>query len=156
MVDSAQRSGNSSVKARLKQLNTDISTFIDSASEGQQRILLSLLDDRRLLDLLQDPPQANRRNHPRRRCSIAVDCSSWRDAFKGLVQDISLGGMFILCIETDKVLSVGEQITVNFPTLPNKQEPIEVPAEVVWTAPEGIGVKFTTTSSGLEEILASQ
>ena len=144
-----------SVNARLKQLNKDISVFIDNASEAQQRMLLNLLDDRRLSDLLQHPPQTERRKHPRKACCIAVDCSAWGDAFKGLVKDISLGGMFILCIETDKVLSSGQQILVNFPTLHNRKELIQLPAEVVWTAPEGIGVKFTPTGSDLEEILAS-
>jgi len=98
----------------------------------------------------------DRRKHPRKPCSIAVDCSTWGDhALKGLVKDISLGGAFILSIETDRVLAVGQQITVNFATLPNEQEPIELPAEVVWAVSEGIGVKFTTSDSDLEEIIES-
>ena len=97
-----------------------------------------------------------RRKHPRKLCSIAVDCSTWGDhALKGLVKDISLGGAFILSIETDRVLAVGQEITVHFATLPKKREPIELPAEVVWAVPEGIGVKFTTPESNLEEIIES-
>lgn len=98
----------------------------------------------------------DRRKHPRKPCSIAVDCSTWADySLKGFVKDISLGGAFILSIETDRVLAVGQEITVHFATLPNKQEPVALPAEVVWVLPEGIGVKFTTPDSHLEEIIES-
>ena len=125
MRDPTKQSGESDVKAQLKhlikELMKDIAIFIDNASEEQQRVLLSLLENRRLLGLLQSLPQKDRRKDPRKSCCIAVDCSAWGDAFKVFVKDISLGGMFILCIETDKVLSVGQQITVNFPTLANKR-----------------------------------
>ena len=97
----------------------------------------------------------DQRKHPRKPCFIAVDCSTWGDSLKGFVKDISLGGAFIMSIETDRVLSVGQLITVNFAALPDRQEPIELPAEVVWTVPDGIGVKFTAPDKDLETIMES-
>jgi len=156
MADSTRKSTKSGVQARLKELVADISTFVDKASEGQQRILLDFLDDRRLLDLLESLPYADRRKHPRKSCSIVAGCSTTGRAFKGLVKNISLGGMFILCIETDKAFSAGEKITVSLPSLYKKEEFIELHGEIVWTVPDGIGVgvKITTGAEDLEEILS--
>ena len=155
MADSTRKSVKSSVKARLKALLADISSFADKASEGQQRILLDLLNDRRLLELLQNPPYADRRKHPRKTCSIVAGCSTGGRAFKGLIKNISLGGMFILCIETDRAFSAGETITVTLPSPPNEQRTMELHGEIVWTVPDGIGVgvKITAGAHDLEAIL---
>jgi len=128
---------------------------MDSASEEQQRAFWGLLEDRNILGFLENWRRGERREHPRRLCSIAVDCPTWGGAFKGLVQDISAGGVFVLSIETDRAFSVGEQITVNFPAPSNRPEPVELPGEVVWSGPEGLGVKFTSEREDLEAVLAS-
>ncbi len=146
MTDSIQQSEKASLTGRLKELLTDIPPFIDNASEDQKRKLLSVLDDLR---------KSDRRKHPRKPCSITVDYSTQGDGFEGLVKDMSTGGMFILSIETDMVLSVGQEIVVNFPTLPNKHEPIELYGEVAWTMPEGIGVKFKAEDQNLEAMIES-
>jgi hypothetical protein len=141
--------------ARLRELMKDISTFVDNASEEQKEIFCRLLEDRRILGFLENWRRRERRKHPRRLCSIAVDCPAWGGAFKGLVQDISAGGVFVLSIETDREFSVGQKITVNFPPPPNRQQPVELPGEVVWSGPEGIGVRFTSAGNDLEEMLAT-
>ena len=147
MTDSIQQSEKaSSLTGRLKELLTDISPFIDNASEDQKQKLLSVLDDLR---------KSDRRKHSRRPCSITVNYSTWGDSFKGLVKDINAGGMFILSIETDMVFSAGQEITVNFPTLPDKHEPIELYGKVAWTMPEGIGVKFKAEDQNLEAMIES-
>jgi Tfp pilus assembly protein PilZ len=86
---------------------------------------------------------------------LTVNYSTLGDAFKGLVKDISAGGMFILSIETAKVFSVGQELIVNFPTPAKKQKPIEFPGKVVWTVPKGIGVKFKAKDQNLEAIIES-
>lgn len=130
---------------------------MESASDEQQEMLLTLLDDRLLSGLLQNPPQANRRHFPRKACSIAVDCDTGGKAFKGLAKNISLGGVYMVRIETERWLSAGQEITVRFPTLSTKQGPVEFSAEVVWIVPEGVGVglRFKAKSTDLEDILAS-
>lgn len=146
MTNSIQQSEKNSLTGRLKELLTDISPFIDNASEDQKQKLLSVLDDLR---------KSDRRKHSRKPCSITVNYFTSGDGFKGLVKDMSAGGMFILSIETDMVLSVGQEIAVNFSTLPNKHEPIELYGEVAWTMPEGIGVKFKAEDQNLEAMIES-
>ena len=146
MTNFIQQSEKNSLTGRLKELLTDISPFIDNASEDLKQKLLSVLDDLR---------KTNRRKHDRKPCSITVNYSTLGDAFKGLVKDISAGGMFILSIETAKVFSVGQELIVNFPTPAKKQKPIEFPGKVVWTVPKGIGVKFKAKDQNLEAIIES-
>jgi hypothetical protein len=117
MTDSIPQSEKASLTGRLKELLTEVSSFIDNASEDQKQKLLSVLEDLR---------KSDRRKHSRKPCSITVNYSTSGDGFKGLVKDMSAGGMFILSIETDMVFSEGQEIVVNFPTLPNKHEPIEL------------------------------
>lgn len=146
MTNSIQQSEKNSLTGRLKELLTDISPFIDNASEDLKQKLLCVLDDLR---------KTNRRKHDRKPCSITVNYSTLGDAFKGLVKDISSGGMFILSIETAKVFSVGQELIVNFPTPTKKQKPIELPGKVAWTVPKGIGVKFKAKDQNLEAIIES-
>ena len=156
MAHPTKKSGDSSVKAQLRALLEDISSFVDKASEGQQRMLLDLLNGRQLSELLQNPPYADRRKHPRKACSIVAGCSAKGRAFKGLIKNISLGGMFILCIETERGFSAGDKITVTLPSLSDTESTIELHGEIVWTVPDGIGVgvKITAGAHDLEAILS--
>jgi hypothetical protein len=155
MTDAEQNSEAASVKARLKALVRDISEYIESASEEQQQSLLGVLGDERLRGFLESPQSVNRRKYPRKVCSIVAGCSTQGRAFKGMVKNISLGGMFIICIETEKAFSVGQQITVSLPSLSKGQDTIELQGEIVWTVPDGIGVgvKITTGAKDLETIM---
>ena len=155
MEYSVQPSDKAGLKGRFKGLVREVSIFMDTASEEQKQAFWGLLQDRGILGFLENWRRGERREHPRRSCSIAVDCPTWGGAFKGLVRDISDGGVFVLSIETDRAFSVGQQITVNFPAPPNRPEPVELPGEVVWSGPEGIGVRFTSEGKDLEEVLAS-
>jgi len=146
MTDYIQESEKNSLTGRLKELLTDIFHFINNASKEQKQKLLSVLDDLRKND---------RRKHYRKPCSITANYSILGDTFNGLVKDISAGGIFILSIETDMVFSEGQEITVNFPTHTEKQEPIKLLGEVVWLVPEGIGVKFKAEDQNLESIIES-
>ena len=141
MTDSTQQYDEPSVKARLKELLDEIAFYIDYATEQDQR---------RLLSSLEEFARSDRRRHPRKPCSIEVTLATWR-VFKEFVRNISAGGMFI---QTSEAFSVGQHIKLMFSS-PVRGEPIELNGQVVWIAPEGIGVKFTTPSKDLEEIVAS-
>ncbi|MDY6988276.1 MAG: PilZ domain-containing protein [Thermodesulfobacteriota bacterium] len=155
MTDVDQDSEAPSPKAQLKALVREISDYIENASEEQQQSLLGVLGDERLLHFLESPQSVNRRKYPRKICSIVAGCSTQGRAFKGMVKNISLGGMFIICIETEKAFSVGQQITVSLPSLSKGQETMELQGEIVWTVPDGIGVgvKITTGAKDLAAIM---
>ena len=57
---------------------------------------------------------------------------------KGNSKDLSSGGMFI---ETEEIFSVGDVITILFPN-PQKKNDVKIPAKIVRTLPNGIGVEF--------------
>ena len=67
MTDSTQQSEKAGLTGRLKELLTDISPFIDNASEDQKQKLLSVLEDLR---------KSDRRKHSRKPCSITVNYST--------------------------------------------------------------------------------
>ena len=92
---SIPQSNKASVKPRLIEL-------INSMSEHQCDVLLRQLEDLK--------PQ-DRRTHPRRSCSMPVDCATGDQSFKGFIKDISTGGVFI---ETHGDLTVGKDITLTF------------------------------------------
>jgi len=142
MKDSTQQAEESPVKARLTELLNEISAHIDHASEEeQQRILISL----------EEMWERNRRQHPRKPCSIPVTCATEDRVIQDFVKNISAGGAFI---ETAVAFSPGEHITLMFSST-EQEEPIKISGRIVWRVPEGIGVKFTTASSDLEAVILS-
>ena len=143
MTDSMQQSDKhdkGSVTGWLKDLLKDISPFIDNASEEQKQRLLSVLEDLRKTD---------RRKHPRKPCSISITCTVQDRDFTDIVTNISPGGVFI---QTSEALSVGQQVTLAFSS-PDQEEPINATGKIVWDSPNGIGVKFTSASNNLKEVI---
>ena len=135
------QSHNSSVKARLNEVLNDISLFVETASEEQQR---------RVLTALEDLQESERREYPRKPCSMHVTYTTQDLLASDTIRNISIGGAFI---ETSAPLSVGDQITVWF-SLPARQEPILITGEIAWTPSRGIGVKFISPlSEDLEEMI---
>jgi len=132
MTDFVHQADESSVTARLKELLRDISPFIDNASEDQKQRLLSVLEESLPID---------RRRDTRKPCSIAVTCATYR-VFTDFIKNISPGGAFI---ETSAPCLPGEHLTMMF-SLPDQEEPVKITGKIVWRAPEGVGVKFTTAS----------
>ncbi len=125
---SAPPPGKSRVTARLMAL-------ISNISEGQQRALLSQLEAYQ---------NGNRREHQRTPCFIPVDYATQDQVFKGFIQDISAGGVFI---KPRTSFSVGEEITLTF-SPPNHQAPVRIKGEIVRSDQLGIGVKFKTVKRG--------
>ena len=143
MTSSVTGSGPSDLQARLIELLTDIFVFVDTASEEQQRRILSALEDLR---------ERERREHPRKPCSMRVTVTT-PDLFStDTIRDISTGGAFV---ETPVALSAGDQITLWF-SLPNREEPIMLTGEVVWSPRKGVGVKFISSlDKDLEKMIES-
>ena len=126
---------------RVKELLSDISPFIENASDDQQRRLLNLLEELRRTD---------RRKHPRKPFSTAVTYATLDRAFKDFIANICAGGVFV---ETGEPLFPGEEITLTF-SFPNEQEPIKLTGEIVWSVEEkGIGLRFKTASHDLEAMI---
>jgi uncharacterized protein (TIGR02266 family) len=84
-------------------------------------------------------------------CLISVDYSDSDRFFKDYIQDISSGGVFI---KTREPFSIGEEIMLSL-SLSNDKNAFRIPAEVVRTSEEGIGVKFKIQSQVQEDIITS-
>lgn len=151
MTDSAKEPHHSTVTARLEELINKLSLFIENASEEQKRTVLRLLENQQLLELLQNWRHGERRQTPRKPFSLSVQYATEHEILTDFPRDISSGGMFI---ETSVPLSVGQQITLTF-SPPNQKKPIRVTAEVAWTGPGGVGVRFTSSSKDLEKVMES-
>lgn len=59
-----------------------------------------------------------------------------------MTQNLSLGGM-LASIDFEPALALGQSVHVSF-SVPQLAEPIEVEAEVRWTAGAVIGLQFST------------
>jgi len=84
-------------------------------------------------------------------CLISVDYSDSDRFFKDYIHDISSGGVFI---KTREPFSIGEEIVLSM-SLSGDENAFRMPAEVVRTSAEGIGVKFKIQSQVQEDIIAS-
>jgi uncharacterized protein (TIGR02266 family) len=151
MTDSVHRSDETTLTAHLRELIKNLSSFVESASEEQKRTVLRLLENQQLLDLLQNWRHGERRKASRKPFSLSVEYATAHEILTDFPRDISSGGMFI---ETSASLSVGQQITLTF-TPPNQKKPIKIAAEVAWTGPGGVGVRFTSSSKALKKMIES-
>ncbi len=154
MTISGKQADETIVGARFKALLKDVSAFMDHASTEEKQTLLSLFEEIMPLyvRLLEEIRHQDRREHPRKACSIAAYYATWEGSFESFVRNISHGGMFI---QTRRVFPSGQQITVSLPPPPNKKEMIKVTGKIVWSVPEGLGIKFTSVSQDLKEIMES-
>jgi Tfp pilus assembly protein PilZ len=51
-------------------------------------------------------------------------------------------------------MTFGQEIILSFSS-PNREEPVKIAGEIVWSVPRGIGVKFKVTSQDLEDVIKS-
>lgn len=142
MADPVQQSDESGVTGRVKELLKDIYTHIDNESEDQKRRLLSVLEFWR---------QGDRRRHPRKRRSMSTTYIVQDRSFMGNITNICTGGVFI---ETSESFPIGQEITLTLSS-PERDQPINMNGQVIWSDLKGIGVIFTTRSKDLEKIIAS-
>ncbi|MDY6989422.1 MAG: PilZ domain-containing protein [Thermodesulfobacteriota bacterium] len=115
----------------------DISRYVDEAPEAQREALFTVLTDLR---------GSERRRHLRKSSFIPVSVNG---AHAGIVRNISVSGAFIRVFLP---LSVSQEITVGF-SRANQVGPTPITAEVVWTSPVGVGVRFQSWSKELHEMI---
>ena len=151
MIDPTEDSDESSVTARLRRFARNVTRFVDNASEEQKQTLLGLLEQWDLLGLLEHWERRERRQAPRKRCSLLVRYVAGDKMFTDVVSNISTDGAYM---QTCALLSVGQLITLIF-SPPDKEEPINVTGRVVRRSEEGVGVQFTAPSEELEEMIES-
>jgi Tfp pilus assembly protein PilZ len=123
---------------RVRDLFKQISASIATAPTEQKQALLSLLEDWQ---------HGHQRGNSRKACTLDVDYAADGRAYKGLIKNVSVQGLFI---ETTEQLSPGQTITLSF-SIPNHPKSLKAKATVVWTCADGIGVQFELPSKYLEE-----
>ena len=99
---------------------------------------LSIDETRILARLLNDWQKKDQRRHPRTPCSIITEYMVGDQIHKDLIKNISLGGAFI---ESRCAIPLNLVIYQSF-FFPNFEIPIRSNSKIVWTAPNGFGVRF--------------
>ena len=124
--------GNDSVNARTN--DPHLSQLLDNLSIDDQRMLSRLLNSWEKRD---------QRKHPRMPCSIITEFVFNEQDYKGVMQNISLDGPFIV---SRHELAVNQQIAQSF-FFPNFEIPIRSNSKIVWVDAEGFGVQFEFVQS---------
>ncbi len=119
--------GNDSFNARTN--DPHLSQLLDNLSIDDQRVLSRLLNSWEKRD---------QRKHPRMPCSIITEFVFNEQDYKGVMQNISLDGAFIV---SRHELAVNQKIAQSF-FFPNFEIPIRSNSKIVWVAAEGFGVQF--------------
>lgn len=119
-------------------------------------ILINQLDKDDLLEalrLLDNPELRWVREYPRLDCFLLVDFAAGGKAYKGVVRDISAGGVFI---ETSEPLTYGQHIALCY-TLSesNTPMPFKVNGRVTRIFPNGVGVQYEDITHYQQEIINS-
>jgi len=112
--------GNDSFNARTN--DPHLSQLIDNLSIDDQRVLSRLLNTWEKRD---------QRKHPRMPCSIITEYVFNEQDYKGVMQNISLDGAFIV---SRHELAVNQQIAQSF-FFPNFEIPIRSNSKIVWVYP---------------------
>lgn len=71
---------------------------------------------------------------------LALRISRGDEVVTGMTQNLSLGGM-LASVDIDPPLQLGDKVQVSF-SVPQLADPVEVEAEVRWTAGAVIGLQF--------------
>jgi hypothetical protein len=130
MIDPDEYPDEVTVTTRLMELAKDLTALVETAPLEQKIRLLKVLEELHL---------GERREHPRKPCSMRVTYATQDLLGRETIKDISTGG---LCLDTTLPLPVGQPITLMF-FPPGKAQEIDIPAEVVWAPGQGLGVRFT-------------
>jgi len=121
--------------------------LIHGMSEDRLKTLLEQLET--------EEPEKSTAESERKRvrvdCLVSVDYADSDRVFKDYIEDISTSGVFI---KTRESFSLGEEIVLSM-SLSKEGSAFKIPATVVRAAPDGIGVKFKTTSQVQETIIDS-
>jgi Tfp pilus assembly protein PilZ len=105
----------------------------------------------RLIKDLDEEQIQEKRKYGRKDFIRIIDYTVGDRYYKGFIQDISEGGLFI---ETSNEFSVGQKIIMTFAS-PDYQKPFKIYGEIIRVKPDGIGVKFKIESKAKEFVLKS-
>jgi Tfp pilus assembly protein PilZ len=91
------------------------------------------------------------REFQRKSCTITVDYLNLDRAITDYIRDISPSGIFMV---SRGIFQMGDEIflRINFP---DEQNPFKIPAKVIRTTKEGVGLKFKFQSHIQKEIISS-
>lgn len=86
----------------------------------------------------------NRRSTTRYTVSLPATVTVESRAYELEIVNLSLGGAFV---EHDERLPIGTRVELTF-CIPNREQPIEIGAQVRWVAESGVGVQFDGLRAG--------
>lgn len=78
------------------------------------------------------------RKHPRKACSIPVKYLSQNKIYRGKIENISLGGIFL---KTTNNISVGQRLHLAMPVR-KKGKVVKRAGKIIWSNPQGVGIEF--------------
>ena len=127
---------NSPVTSRLVDLITEMPL-------GEQQALLKELEEK---------SSKFKRKHYRQPIRTAVEYATMESTYRNFIQNISVGGAFIV---TRIPILVGQDIALNFvlPTKPQKH--IKVTGQIVRVTPQGVGVEFMSLNKEQKMLIIS-
>jgi hypothetical protein len=119
-------------KSSIAEIRGHLLELIFDMPEAETRQLLNELKVR-----LQSKSE-ERREHPRKKTFIQVDCAGARCAITDFIQNLSVSGLFI---ETQIPFYAGEKLSMTF-SLPGAEDPIKITGKIIRVNSRGIGVQF--------------
>lgn len=132
MGDSKKRAVASDITDRLNAMLQEIAVSAQKASRKQQALLLRVLEDWK---------HGQQRKDVRKSVAVPVDYAMDARACKGLITNVSAGGVFI---DSPNDVAVGEEITLTF-SLPERDKPFKTTGRVAWKDAQRFGVEFKVT-----------
>ncbi len=109
-----------------------LSELINDMSDEEQQDLIAELEERQSRD---------KRRYERQSYSMSVEYVAQDHSSKGVIKDISIGGVLLETSEIGGSFSIGEDIILTI-QYPNQEKEIKIRGEVVRIEPQRIGVKF--------------
>jgi hypothetical protein len=132
MGDSKGRAAEPAITDRLQALLQEIAVTAQKAPQKQQAVLLRLLEDWK---------HGQQRKDARRSIAVPVDYAIDDRAYKGLITNVSAGGVFI---DSPIDVPVGKEITLTF-SLPQRAKPFKTIGKIAWKDGRRFGVEFKVT-----------
>jgi Tfp pilus assembly protein PilZ len=132
MGDSKKHAAASEITHRLNAMLQEIAVSAQKASRKQQALLLRVLEDWK---------HGQQRKDVRKSVLVPVDYAVDDRAYKGLITNVSAGGV---SIESPNDVPVGEEITLTF-SLPEREKPFKTTGKITWKDTGRFGVEFKLT-----------
>ena len=131
-------------------LRDQVTELIDRMPEEMLRKLLEFLEAKLPRHIKKDLV-VEKRGDSRKQCLINVDYAVDGGKHSGFILDINAFGVFI---ESDTHLPVGDTIEMAF-SLPRHYGSFKISGQIVWSGPQGFGVKFPMLNARQREFIKS-